>query len=58
DRWRAYQTMQGPMQTEATNAIREYKVAYNADRAWGASLTEMFDGWRSLDSRDWVLVTV
>ena len=58
DRWRAYQTMQGPMEQKAMSAVLNYKVAYNSNRAWGQSLTEMFDGWRELDDQDWVMVSV
>jgi hypothetical protein len=58
DRWRAYQTIYQALMAEANNSIKEWKTAYNSERAWGMSLTEMFDGWRMLDSRDWVTVTV
>jgi hypothetical protein len=58
DRWRAYQSIYPQLIAEATSNIQNWKVAYNTSRAWGMALTEMFEGWRMLDSRDWVTVTV
>lgn len=58
DRWRAYQTIYHALMADSMASIKDWKVAYNSERAWGMSLTEMFDGWRMLDSRDWVTVTV
>lgn len=58
DRWRAYQTLYPQMMAEAKSDVQNWKTAYNTNRAWGMALTEMFEGWRMLDSRDWVTVTV
>lgn len=58
DRWRAYQTVIPGIEQSAMNSAQQWKTAYNANRAWGMSLTEMYEGWRILDSRDWVTVTV
>lgn len=58
DRWRAYESLYPALIQGAMNDAKEWKVAQNNNRAWGMNLTEMFDGWRNLDNRDWVSVTV
>jgi hypothetical protein len=58
DRWRAYQTVYPALKAEAQGAIRDWKIAYNMERAYGAYMTEMYDTSKLVETRDWVTVTV
>jgi hypothetical protein len=58
DRWRAYQTIYPALMQEAQSAIREWKVAYNMERAYGACMTELFDSSKMVETRDWVSISV
>ena len=58
DRWRSYQAIAPGLRARVTQQTQTLKGSINAALAWGANLTEMYDAWRSLESADWVTVTV
>jgi hypothetical protein len=43
---------------QADAAAKAFKVATNVNLGWGSNLTEMYDAWRSMESADWVTVSV
>lgn len=58
DRYRDYLSIIGVLGPEVERKATNWKMAENSNRAWGANLTEMFDGWRNLDPADWVVVQI
>jgi len=57
-RWRSYQQLIPQLSAEAKATAQGFKFKENTDRAWGASLTEMYSGWRGLSDADWYTVNV
>jgi hypothetical protein len=58
DRWRSYMQIQPMLKGQVEASARAFKVATNMNLGWGSNLTEMYDAWRSLESADWVTVSV
>lgn len=58
DRWRSYMQIQPMLKAQADSNAKAFKVATNVNLAWGSNLTEMYDAWRSLESADWVTISV
>ena len=58
DRWRSYMQLQPMLKAQADAAAKAFKVATNVNLGWGSNLTEMYDAWRSMESADWVTVSV
>jgi hypothetical protein len=57
-RWRAYAQIVPGLSQKAEKMSEGVKFAENVNRAWGASLTEMYDSWRGLESADWLVVNI
>lgn len=58
DRWRAYQAIIPSLRGRADKIAQSSKAALNAEYGWGANMTEMYDAWRSLETADWITVSV
>lgn len=58
DRWRSYQAIIPTLKAGAEQLGKGYKLFLNTEMAWGGNLTEMYDAWRSLETADWVTVSI
>ena len=58
NQWRSYQAMMPQLQAKADQTAQGLKYKANVDQAWGANLTELYEGWRTLDANTkWVVVS-
>jgi len=58
NQWRSYQALVPQLQAKVDRTVQGLKYDYNVKQAWGANLTELFEGWRGIDSENaWVIVS-